>query len=150
MTTKAEYWTKFIGFLAGRQVTIYAQIKDYALVAWAADYKVATGKSMPSESDSHFYVVPPEENKWGCSSSVIVTATLSEFMCANGYSALPLNVAPNPISGGRLGIYSDKVMWDLFDDGFVLGPKQDREAIRMMLDRDLLAAFDTGVGIAKR
>ena len=147
MAARPESWAAFVGFLAGRQATIHAQIKDWALDNWAGQYQSATGRQMPAPGDG-YQVVEPGVNKWACSASVAFKATPGEFMGANGYSALPLDVEVKEGAGGQLMIYAESFMWDLFDWGFVLGTRQPIAAIRENVAEALLPHFDRGLKLA--
>ncbi len=144
---RPESWATFIGFLAGRQATIHAQIKDWAVDNWAGQYQLATGRQMPAPGDG-YQVVEPGVNKWACSVSVAFRATRGELMSAHGYSALPWEVEIKDGTGGQLMIYSEPVMWDLFDCGFALGTRQDVGAVRDYLAPALYPHFDKGLALA--
>ncbi len=146
--TRPESWAAFIGFLAGRQATIHAQIKDWALDDWAAQYMHATDGPMPAEDSGRYTVVQPDTNKWACSASVAFRSSLGELMAAQVWTALPFDVAVKEAANGRMVIYNEDVMWRLFEYGFALGSGQDADRIRGILPPAMHRHFDKGLALA--
>ena len=145
---RPESWATFVGFLAGRQAAIYAQVKEHALTDWAERYMDATGGPLPAENCGLYQVVEAGANKWACAARVTVKADMSDMLLAGAWSALPMEV--NIIEGpaGVVTIHSEDVVWRLFHAGFALGCLQDVVRIRDLVPGRLLEHFDRGVEVA--